>query len=54
MYDVKSESFQELQNKRRSLPSQLTIIPNMAPIVRNLETLSGIWSFLQKHYVQFL
>lgn len=38
MYDVKSESFQELQNKRRSLPSQLTIIPNMAPIVRNLET----------------
>ncbi|XP_025413860.1 uncharacterized protein LOC112685991 isoform X4 [Sipha flava] len=32
MFDMKSESFQELQNKRRSLPSQLTIIPNIAPI----------------------
>ncbi|VVC43433.1 Hypothetical protein CINCED_3A003902 [Cinara cedri] len=33
MYDMKSESFQEQQNKRRSLPSQLTIIPNITPIV---------------------
>jgi len=33
MYDMKSELFQEQQNKRRSLPSQLTIIPNITPIV---------------------
>ncbi|XP_050433042.1 uncharacterized protein LOC126840973 isoform X2 [Adelges cooleyi] len=32
MYDMKSETLQERQNKRRSLPSQLTIIPNMPPI----------------------
>jgi hypothetical protein len=43
MFDMKSESFQELQNKRRSLPSQLTIIPNIAPIVRHSQILSGIW-----------
>jgi len=33
MYDMKSETFQEQQNKRRSLPSQLTIISNVTPIV---------------------
>ncbi|KAL5244694.1 hypothetical protein ACI65C_012104 [Semiaphis heraclei] len=32
MYDMKSETFLEQQNKRRSLPSQLTIIPNVTPI----------------------
>lgn len=35
MYDMKSETIQEQQNKRRSLPSQLTIIPNITPIVSN-------------------
>lgn len=36
MYDMKSETIQEQQNKRRSLPSQLTIIPNITPIVSNI------------------
>jgi len=35
MYDMKSELCQEQYNKRRSLPSQLTIIPNITPIVSN-------------------
>lgn len=35
MYDLKSESAQD-QNKRRSLPSQLTIISNTTHIVSNI------------------
>lgn len=42
MYDMKSESFQEKQNKRRSLPSQLTIIPNVTPIVSNFYEMFNI------------
>lgn len=36
MYDMKSESFDEQQKKRRSLPSQLTFMPNITPIVSSL------------------